>query len=116
MPIWPVPLPKPVENLLIPADDKRTQHDSVQLKPTIPVDIPNLPGSNTWFIGNVKQYGYYRVIHDINRAQIINDAWNLANNRSSVCIIRMFSVFVIRMISVCVIRMFSVCVIRMFSI
>ncbi|XP_062596000.1 aminopeptidase N-like [Saccostrea cucullata] len=53
-----------------------------------------------WIIGNVMQYGYYRVtyseenwnkliqqldedhkvIHPINRAQIINDAWNLAKS------------------------------------
>ncbi|XP_021377931.1 uncharacterized protein LOC110466016 isoform X1 [Mizuhopecten yessoensis] len=52
-----------------------------------------------WFIANVQQYGYYRVnyeesnwgsltnqlktdhkvIHTINRGQLINDAWNLAN-------------------------------------
>jgi aminopeptidase N len=51
-----------------------------------------------WIIGNIQQYGFYRVnydddnwnallrqlrtdhtvIHPINRAQIINDAWNLA--------------------------------------
>ncbi|KAJ8311540.1 hypothetical protein KUTeg_010895, partial [Tegillarca granosa] len=67
---------------------------------SLPIDTPNLSGSNTWVIGNVKQYGYYRVnyddrnwnalinqlkinhtvIHDINRAQIINDAWNLAKS------------------------------------
>lgn len=53
----------------------------------------------SWIIGNVQQYGFYRVnyetdnwhaivnqllkdhsvIHSINRAQIINDAWNLAS-------------------------------------
>ncbi|CAG2231963.1 ANPEP [Mytilus edulis] len=53
-----------------------------------------------WYLGNVMQYGYYRVnypesnwqklitqlktnmtkIHPINRAQIINDAWNLAKS------------------------------------
>ncbi|XP_061165768.1 aminopeptidase N-like isoform X2 [Saccostrea echinata] len=53
-----------------------------------------------WIIGNVMQYGYYRVtysdenwnrliqqmdedhtvIHSVNRAQIINDAWNLAKS------------------------------------
>ena len=53
---------------------------------------------STWIIGNVQQIGFYRVnydkehwrlivcqlnkdhlaIHPINRAQIINDAWNLA--------------------------------------
>ncbi|XP_076080852.1 aminopeptidase N-like isoform X2 [Mytilus galloprovincialis] len=55
---------------------------------------------DSWYIGNVMQYGYYRVnypesnwqkliqqlktdltkIHPINRAQIINDAWNLAKS------------------------------------
>ncbi|XP_060075201.1 aminopeptidase N-like [Ylistrum balloti] len=55
---------------------------------------------DTWFIANVKQYGYYRVNYDsenwaaivqqlktnpgvidpVNRAQIINDAWNLAKS------------------------------------
>ncbi|XP_064599402.1 aminopeptidase N-like [Liolophura sinensis] len=53
---------------------------------------------NSWVIGNIQQYGYYRVNYDItnwnlligqlkhdhtvipivNRAQLINDAWNLA--------------------------------------
>ncbi|KAL8588267.1 hypothetical protein ACOMHN_008570 [Nucella lapillus] len=57
-------------------------------------------GGEGWFILNVQQYGYYRVhydrrnwlnlirqlntdhtvIHPINRAQIINDAWNLVND------------------------------------
>nr|XP_022306251.1 aminopeptidase N-like isoform X1 [Crassostrea virginica] len=57
----------------------------------------NVQGSD-WILGNVMQYGYYRVtysddnwnklinqldedhkvFHPINRAQIINDAWNLA--------------------------------------
>ena len=56
--------------------------------------------SNEWYIGNMMQYGFYRVnypeenwnnliyqlkadhkmIHPINRAQIINDAWNLAKS------------------------------------
>ncbi|XP_052097491.1 aminopeptidase N-like isoform X1 [Mytilus californianus] len=59
----------------------------------------NISG-NDWFIGNIKQYGFYRVnypkdnweklidqlkmdhtmIHPVNRAQIINDAWNLAKS------------------------------------
>ncbi|XP_063436787.1 aminopeptidase N-like [Mytilus trossulus] len=53
---------------------------------------------NDWYIGNIRQYGFYRVnypednwiklidqlktdhkvIHPVNRAQIINDAWNFA--------------------------------------
>ncbi|KAK7475553.1 hypothetical protein BaRGS_00033186, partial [Batillaria attramentaria] len=32
-----------------------------------------------WILANVLQYGYYRVIPPINRAQIIDDAWNLAS-------------------------------------
>ncbi|KAL4228896.1 hypothetical protein ACF0H5_011936 [Mactra antiquata] len=64
---------------------------------TMTVTDQNLKDS-TWIIGNVQQYGFYRVnydvalweaildqlmtnhtvIHPINRAQIINDAWNLA--------------------------------------
>ncbi|XP_052084132.1 aminopeptidase N-like isoform X2 [Mytilus californianus] len=67
------------------------------------VEIKNaFPGESmdSWYIGNVMQYGYYRVnypesnwqkliqqlktdptkIHPINRAQIINDAWNLAKS------------------------------------
>ncbi|XP_076080855.1 aminopeptidase N-like [Mytilus galloprovincialis] len=55
---------------------------------------------DSWYLGNVMQYGYYRVnypesnwqkliqqsktdltkIHPIHRAQIINDAWNLAKS------------------------------------
>ncbi|CAC5387007.1 ANPEP [Mytilus coruscus] len=67
------------------------------------VELKNaLPGESmdSWYIGNVMQYGYYRVnypesnwqkliqqlktditkIHPINRAQIINDALNLAKS------------------------------------
>lgn len=69
-------------------------------------EIQELPGPRNftlgtdWIIGNVQQYGFYRVnydtdnwwalikqlqtnhnvIHPINRAQIINDAWNLAKS------------------------------------
>ncbi|XP_076438167.1 uncharacterized protein LOC143277263 isoform X2 [Babylonia areolata] len=66
-------------------------------------DIPAPPtqgGLNTWVLLNVQQFGYYRVnypesnwmaliqqlqndhsvIHPINRAQIINDAWSLARS------------------------------------
>ncbi|XP_033725116.1 aminopeptidase N-like isoform X1 [Pecten maximus] len=59
-----------------------------------------ISSSDTWVIANVKQYGYYRVNYDsdnwaalvdqlktdplvidpVNRAQIINDAWNLAKS------------------------------------
>ncbi|ESP00388.1 hypothetical protein LOTGIDRAFT_238559 [Lottia gigantea] len=63
------------------------------------IDASNLPtGENSWILANVQQYGFYRVnydesnwmalinqlktdhtvIHPINRAQIINDAWSLA--------------------------------------
>lgn len=61
---------------------------------------PNADGGRNWVIGNCYQYGYYRVnydhrnwnalteqlkadhtvIHPVNRAQIINDAWNLAKS------------------------------------
>ncbi|XP_041356218.1 aminopeptidase N-like [Gigantopelta aegis] len=60
--------------------------------------LPNGGNNDSWLVGNVMQYGYYRVnydssnwrallkqlntdhekIHPLNRAQIINDAWNLA--------------------------------------
>ncbi|KAL4216762.1 hypothetical protein ACF0H5_024485 [Mactra antiquata] len=62
-------------------------------------NIPAADGTN-WVLGNPRQYGYYRVnyneenwyalieqlksdhevIHTVNRAQIINDAWNLASS------------------------------------
>ncbi|BFZ00936.1 hypothetical protein BsWGS_03975 [Bradybaena similaris] len=60
--------------------------------------LPDINDKDGWILANVKQYGYYRVnyqignwealsrqlkkdhtkIDSINRAQIINDAWNLA--------------------------------------
>lgn len=61
--------------------------------------LPDADDSNGWILANVQQYGYYRVNYDesnwnalikqlqkdhtvippINRAQIIDDAWNLAS-------------------------------------
>lgn len=66
------------------------------------VTIDELPDEDTWIIGNVQQVGYYRVnydtqnwellfsqlmenheaIHVINRAQLINDALNLARSEN----------------------------------
>ncbi|XP_041356302.1 aminopeptidase N-like [Gigantopelta aegis] len=63
-------------------------------------NLPAMGDTNGWIIGNVMQYGFYRVnyddqnwkalirqlktnhavIHPINRAQIINDAFNLATS------------------------------------
>ncbi|KAK3095167.1 hypothetical protein FSP39_010973 [Pinctada imbricata] len=68
-------------------------------KNNISLLLPSI-SPNDWIIGNVMQYGYYRVnyeesnwnklvqqlddnhekIHAINRAQIVNDAWNLAKS------------------------------------
>ncbi|BFZ00938.1 hypothetical protein BsWGS_03977 [Bradybaena similaris] len=65
---------------------------------TLKVKLPDINDKDGWILANVKQYGYYRVnyqignwealsrqlkkdhtkIDSINRAQIINDAWNLA--------------------------------------
>ncbi|XP_060566248.1 aminopeptidase N-like [Ruditapes philippinarum] len=70
--------------------------DSVAIRDS---NIPT-PNGNNWVIGNPMQYGYYRVnyddrnwralieqlksdhgvVHAINRAQIINDAWSLARS------------------------------------
>ncbi|KAK3769904.1 hypothetical protein RRG08_048116 [Elysia crispata] len=69
-------------------------------KTTTTITLPenSLPGQDGWILANVQQYGYYRVnyqlgnwdalveqlktnhsaIPPINRAQIIDDAWNLA--------------------------------------
>ncbi|VDI82121.1 aminopeptidase N [Mytilus galloprovincialis] len=64
------------------------------------VFLPRVKCGNGWFIGNIRQYGFYRVnypednwvklidqlktdhtvIHPVNRAQIINDAWSLAKS------------------------------------
>ncbi|XP_076081152.1 glutamyl aminopeptidase-like [Mytilus galloprovincialis] len=64
------------------------------------VFLPRVKCGNGWFIGNIRQYGFYRVnypednwvklidqlktdhtvIHPVNRAQLINDAWSLAKS------------------------------------
>ncbi|XP_025079132.1 aminopeptidase Ey-like [Pomacea canaliculata] len=80
-----------------------TEEDVLWLTPNddtkeLNTSIPTL-SSNDWILGNIHQYGYYRVNYDtrnwealirqlqkdhqlippINRAQIIDDAWNLAS-------------------------------------
>ncbi|XP_053387330.1 aminopeptidase N-like isoform X1 [Mercenaria mercenaria] len=82
-----------------------TSNDVIMMskdEPSIPIDNANIPAAtgNNWVLGNPMQYGYYRVnydernwialieqlrsdhsvVHAINRAQIINDAWSLARS------------------------------------
>ncbi|GAB1605730.1 aminopeptidase N-like, partial [Argonauta hians] len=72
--------------------------DKVEQPTIIDRNLPRMSDKKAWIIGNCKQYGYYRmnydvsnwkalieqlntdhkVIHVINRAQIIDDAWSLA--------------------------------------
>ncbi|KAK3599710.1 hypothetical protein CHS0354_037183 [Potamilus streckersoni] len=83
--------------------DVKWFHQNISTMTLTNVNVP-IPDNNTaspqWIIGNVMQYGYYRVnyelnnwnalikqlntshtdIHTINRAQIINDGWNLAKS------------------------------------
>ncbi|KAL3884512.1 hypothetical protein ACJMK2_024647 [Sinanodonta woodiana] len=84
-------------------DDVKWFHRNNSTMTLTHVSVPIPVGNVTipqWIIGNVMQYGYYRVnydsenwnalikqlntnhtvIHTINRAQIINDGWNLAKS------------------------------------
>ncbi|XP_071121788.1 aminopeptidase N-like isoform X1 [Mytilus edulis] len=95
---WEIPFTFTTQNI---KDFNQNKADIIWLrKDGADVFLPRVKCGNSWYIGNIRQYGFYRVnypednwvklidqlktdhtvIHPVNRAQIINDAWSLAKS------------------------------------